>query len=97
MRHSKHDGCAQAVIRTGAKFGSSTCDDGALSASPTCGWATDASGSRVYASQGFCCSCTSSALAAATLGSGTTQRARPPAALSLVAPCVPCLPDATLK
>ncbi len=64
---------AQAIIRTGANFPISSCNDGPLSDNPTCGWATDANGARIPASQGFCCSCTSSALAAATLGSGTDQ------------------------
>ena len=64
----------QAIIRTGGGNPITSCNDDPLSATPTCGWATDASGNNVYASQGFCCSCTSSALAAATITSGTNQR-----------------------
>lgn len=64
---------AQAIIRTGANFPISSCDDDPLGNNPTCGWATDATGNRLLASQGFCCSCTASALAAATLGTGTNQ------------------------
>lgn len=64
----------QAIIRTGGGNPITSCNDDPLSTAPTCGWATDASGNNVYASQGFCCSCTSSALAAATLTSGTNQR-----------------------
>ncbi|CAK0755627.1 hypothetical protein CVIRNUC_002389 [Coccomyxa viridis] len=66
----------EAIIRTGGGNPITSCNDDPLSTTPTCGWATDASGSNVYASQGFCCSCTSSALAAATLTSGTNQQTR---------------------
>lgn len=64
---------AQAIIRTGANFPISSCNADPLSTSPTCGWATEAHGNNLPSSQGFCCSCSSSALAAATLGSGTNQ------------------------
>ena len=67
----------QAIIRTGGGNPITSCNDDPLSTTPTCGWATDANGNNVYASQGFCCSCTSSALAAATLTSGTNQRKTP--------------------
>lgn len=33
------------------------CDDGDLSANPSCGWVLAADGSRIQDSQGFCCSC----------------------------------------
>ena len=65
---------AQAIIRTGGNNPISSCDDNPFSTAPTCGWAIDGNGNNVYASQGFCCSCTSSALAAATFTSGTNQR-----------------------
>ena len=54
------------------KMGGSTmtaCNDQPTSADPTCGWATDQAGARITASQGFCCSCTSSQLLAATVES----------------------------
>ena len=64
---------AQAIIRTGGGNPISSCVDDPFSASPTCGWATDAKGNNIYASQGFCCACSSSAIAAATFTSGTNQ------------------------
>jgi hypothetical protein len=57
------------IVRTGLGFPSLACDDGATSASPTCGWATDpATGARVPASQGFCCACTLDQAGSDTLG-----------------------------
>jgi hypothetical protein len=62
------------IVRTGLGFPSLACDDGATSASPTCGWATDpATGARVPASQGFCCACTLDQAGSDTLGGGSTQ------------------------
>ena len=63
----------QEIIRTGGSNPITTCDDGPFSSDPTCGWALDANGTELYASQGFCCSCPSSALVAATFTSGTDQ------------------------
>ena len=63
----------QEIIRTGGSNPITTCNDGPFSSNPTCGWALDANGSEIYASQGFCCSCPSSALVAATFTSGTSQ------------------------
>lgn len=63
----------QEIIRTGGSNPITTCDDGPFSSNPTCGWALDANGTEIYASQGFCCSCPSSALVAATFTSGTDQ------------------------
>lgn len=64
----------QAIIRTGGSNPITTCNDDPFATAPTCGWATDSNGNNIYASQGFCCSCTTSALAAATFTSGTNQR-----------------------
>jgi hypothetical protein len=64
----------ETIIRTGLGFPSLSCDDGAGSASPTCGWATDpVSGGHVPASQGFCCACTLDQAGSDTLGGGSTQ------------------------
>ena len=89
----------QAIIRTGGSNPITSCDDDPLSTTPTCGWATNADGNNVYASQGFCCSCTTSALAAATLTSGTNQRdiqaspepSQPPRVMLVLTPaCMVC-------
>lgn len=58
--------CAQLIIKTGGST-MTACNDQPTAANPTCGWAVDQSGARIPASQGFCCSCTSSQLLAATV------------------------------
>jgi len=70
-------GAREAVVSTGTGWPSLTCDAGALSSSPTCGWATTGSGlsvaDRVPDSQGFCCDCSLDQLGSGTLGGGSTQ------------------------
>ncbi len=34
-----------------------SCQDGAYSSSPTCGWQTDSNGNQIANSQGYCCNC----------------------------------------
>ena len=58
--------CPQLIIKTGGST-MTACNDQPTAANPTCGWAADQSGARIPASQGFCCSCTSSQLLAATV------------------------------
>ena len=48
-----------------------SCVAGAYATSPTCGWAIDSNGRNIYNSQGFCCACTLSQVAASTLSSGS--------------------------
>jgi len=73
-------GAREAVVSTGTGWPSLTCDAGALSSSPTCGWATTGSGlsvaDRVPDSQGFCCDCSLDQLGSGTLGGGSTQGER---------------------
>ena len=56
---------------TGAANAVKSCVDGGLALNPTCGWALDGSGNKIYNSQGFCCACTLGQVAGSTFGTGS--------------------------
>ncbi|KAK9805195.1 hypothetical protein WJX72_005302 [[Myrmecia] bisecta] len=66
----------EGVILTGGTRAITSCDDGAKSSNPTCGWAKDETGANIPDSQGFCCKCTASQVGGDTLGGGTVQQTR---------------------